>query len=402
MSESEAASRTEQELSIAQLAAEIKKLRENQKEQQPNFLAAIKVLADDLEAWRQGERDYPKAAMLGVIFAYLRPRILVVVGSVFAVTLGAMQVWMLYRQNALITQQNELVGQQNGLISGQSYALRAQSTAALLADVGDDNPASSTRLALLSTFGDIGIDSLIVLARSKSSAGEAARATLSSLIRQLGENQNRISAEQTFQVLKVFLEYRLLDYVSRVPGPTYDYDLRSADRKNREQLERITQRKVAEFAFDGSRFERLSPERLLDPYLLNEPSHYLEINGHLALWSEKQRAEIMKRMTLLFVFYLTYPSNEDDHSLARICRAMYGQSTAEYLSLYEKSIEEFQVIRRLKLDVTALTAVTHVLSKTCGEFAEGYAGSSTFWIDFVPTKEFYDGLLLLRSTAELN
>jgi hypothetical protein len=176
---------------VTELQAELQKLREDIKEQQPGLIGAVRTLLIDWDKWRKGERDYPRAALLGVVFAYLRPRLTIVIGSIAAAILGVAQFWMLNRQNSLIEQQNRL-------IDGQSYALRAQTTAALLNDVDDERPLSHAQLAVLLGFGDIGYESLMLLAKENNQAGETAR-------RALAEKISAMDESKAFDIHLIFL-----------------------------------------------------------------------------------------------------------------------------------------------------------------------------------------------------
>lgn len=140
---------------LAQLRATTARLEEKVKEGQTSLVAALRTLIIDYREFIAGRRDFPQAAVLGAVSAYLRPRVILILGSVAAVLLAASQVWLLGRQNTLIDQQNTL-------IRDQGLALRAQTAAALLADL-DANP-SEAKLSLLAAFGEVGLDSLLLLA----------------------------------------------------------------------------------------------------------------------------------------------------------------------------------------------------------------------------------------------
>lgn len=87
--------------SVEQLSAQLQKLREDIKESQPNILGALRTFVFDVRDWRAGKRDFPQSALLGLVFAYLRPRLVLAVGSVAAVILASAQLWLLWRQNTL-------------------------------------------------------------------------------------------------------------------------------------------------------------------------------------------------------------------------------------------------------------------------------------------------------------
>ena len=149
------------------LRENVRQLREEMKERQPSLLSAIRHLVHDYSAFARGERDFPRAAVVGVAFAYLRPRVVLIMGSFLAVLLASGQVWLLVTQNRLIDQQNRLIAE-------QGYALRAQTTGALLSGINDETPPSESQLSVLAAFGDIGYESLIELSSAEGNAGDAA------------------------------------------------------------------------------------------------------------------------------------------------------------------------------------------------------------------------------------
>lgn len=178
------------EPSLVDLQAQIDQLREEAKEREPSMLGAIRTLVSDMDIWKRGERDYPKAATIGLVLAYLRPRVVLIVGSFAAILFAGGQTWLLARQNALISQQNALLRE-------QGYALRAQTTAALITGL-DSAVITDTQTSLLTAFGDIGFDSLRILASTSGKAGEAARSALV-------EIADRLSADQAGQSLLTLL-----------------------------------------------------------------------------------------------------------------------------------------------------------------------------------------------------
>jgi hypothetical protein len=175
-----------------QTKADIAALEEKSKEREPSLLGAIRTLAADYQQWMQGERDFPKSAVVGAAFAYLRPRIVLMLGSLAAVLVAALQIVMLWRQNALIEQQNSLIEQ-------QGRALAAQTTVSLLTGLEKDNVPRTT-LSVLATFGDIGLDSLLTLAREPEdpSGGAAQRA--------LSMASARFTNAQRGAVIRAFIE----------------------------------------------------------------------------------------------------------------------------------------------------------------------------------------------------
>lgn len=147
---------------IAEVREELAQLRDEIKERESSVLRAIRTLVDDTLAWRRGEQSFPRAASIGLAFAYLRPRIVLVVGSVAAIVIAGIQLWMLLRQldisaqqNELLKQQNALIEQQGELVRQQGYATKAQIAASLLTGLDDEGFLSSVQLESLSIYGDV-------------------------------------------------------------------------------------------------------------------------------------------------------------------------------------------------------------------------------------------------------
>jgi hypothetical protein len=154
------------------------------KEREFSFLRSLKTLAEDLVAWGQGLRpDFPKAAVLGAVFAYLRPRVVILIAGFVAAAMGSLQVWLLLSQNKLIQQQNTLIEAQtkaNRLEAVQSVlsslgtleSFEADSTSYLLEE---QSPQYAIALAQLSAYGSEGIDVLRELASNDGALGFLAR-----------------------------------------------------------------------------------------------------------------------------------------------------------------------------------------------------------------------------------
>lgn len=168
------------------------RLDERLKEGQTNLLAAIKTLFVETQEFAAGKRqNFPQAALTGVVFAYLRPRVVLVLGSLAAIAIAIGQIW-------LLAQQNTLIDQQNALMREQGEALRAQTAAVLLSGLDSDKP-SEIQISLLTAFGDIGFDSLSRLARApRGNAGQVVR-------RAFTEGIGTLSTKQRFAVLDAFM-----------------------------------------------------------------------------------------------------------------------------------------------------------------------------------------------------
>jgi hypothetical protein len=146
------------EPTLQTLQAKIEQLEESIKERENSLLRAIKTFVQDFLTFKAGGRDFPRAATLGLIFAYLRPRLVLALGGLAAVGLAGMQVWLLLSQNKLIEQQNVMIG-------NQARSNRMQAISAMLAGADEKDP-SKLVLAQLSVYGEEGFDVLSALAAS--------------------------------------------------------------------------------------------------------------------------------------------------------------------------------------------------------------------------------------------
>jgi hypothetical protein len=190
-----------QSVSNEALQARIDQLEESLKERDPSVFRAIKTFVQDFAAFKAGERDFPQAAALGLVLAYLRPRIILVIGSLAAVAFAGMQVWLLISQNRLIEQQNTM-------LESQARSNRMQAISALLAGLDSEKPSLAT-LSQLSTFGEEGFDVLfelasrdrsyafpLLLAGVKRHTGEQAARVVERLVLEIGKEITSEPGEQ--------------------------------------------------------------------------------------------------------------------------------------------------------------------------------------------------------------
>jgi len=188
--------------SLQEIQAKMESMEEAIKEREISLLRALRTLMQDYSAFTAGEReDFPRAALLGVVFAYLRRRLIVVVGSLAALVFGVAQIGILMNQNTLIEQQNSL-------LQGQAEADRAQAVAALLSGL-DATDSIRTRIAVaqLIDYGGAGVAPLIRLAADYDSPiGSAARTALS-----------RSASSHSFDEMAEVAE-RLLDAINVAAG----------------------------------------------------------------------------------------------------------------------------------------------------------------------------------------
>lgn len=140
---------------------------EKQKSRDPNILSAIRTLVADIRDYASGKRlDFPTEAIVGVMGAWLRPRLVLVLGSVIATAIAAGEFWLIYRQNEIIERQTQILGDQNRLVEQQARLSRAQAASALLPILQADQaklPAQSE--FALAAYGDVLIDVLLPVIR---------------------------------------------------------------------------------------------------------------------------------------------------------------------------------------------------------------------------------------------
>lgn len=138
------------------LRSELKRLEDLIKERETSFYRALKTLVLDAVDYFKGRREFPQAAVLGAIFAYLRPGIVLVVGALFGGAFAAAQVWLLHSQNQLIARQNQF-------LEAQTDATRLQAMSFLVSSIDPKDPVKS-ELAI-AQLAERGRDAIPVLMR---------------------------------------------------------------------------------------------------------------------------------------------------------------------------------------------------------------------------------------------
>jgi hypothetical protein len=81
------------------------RLRDEMKEREPNRVRATITLVQELFGWARGEGPPSIAAVRGLVFAWLFPRALIVLGSVIGGLALLLQTWILWNQTALLKSQ---------------------------------------------------------------------------------------------------------------------------------------------------------------------------------------------------------------------------------------------------------------------------------------------------------
>ena len=145
-------------LDNAELVARLDRLERTQKEREVSFFRALKTLGEDLAQFRTGEREeFPREAVLGLVFAYLRPRVLIVIGSLAAVSIGVMQLWLLVNQNRLLDQQNTF-------IQSQTESDRVQAVSSIVGAIDLGNSSSvAAGVAQLGAYGEQATEPLLAM-----------------------------------------------------------------------------------------------------------------------------------------------------------------------------------------------------------------------------------------------
>lgn len=146
---------TDARADIAGLQAEIRRLQDQIKEREVFFFRALRTFITDGLEYLQGKRDMPRAAILGLVFAYLRPGIVIVVGSLVGLSVAMLQLYLLYAQNNLIVGQNRILERQSAFFEAQTTATRQQAVSSLIASINTDDPIRrSLAMAQLAEYGN--------------------------------------------------------------------------------------------------------------------------------------------------------------------------------------------------------------------------------------------------------
>lgn len=151
---------------------------ENQiKERETSFFRAAKTFLQDFNEFQRDEnKEFPKSAFLGLLFSYLRPRMILVIGGVFAGIFTLAQVYLLNSQNKLLRAQNELFSTQNAFMQKQTQATEQQAVSMVISRLDSSKPDStSIAIAELAEMGDAGFDVLLRLSRGTGEISQIAK-----------------------------------------------------------------------------------------------------------------------------------------------------------------------------------------------------------------------------------
>lgn len=179
----------EERLEFDALNERLDRLEEASKESEVSLLRSFRTLFDDYHAYHTGAREtFPKSALVGVMFAYLRPRIIVTFAGIAAAIFACLQAWILWNQNTLLDQQNRLLNEQR-----QSNMIEA--LAAVVSSV-DDEESEAVAVALLVAAGDQGFQSLLELVRSRTELGVVASEAL--IMNAATHSEDQVNSVLTF------------------------------------------------------------------------------------------------------------------------------------------------------------------------------------------------------------
>lgn len=90
------------------------------KERETNLFRALKAFSEDIYVFQKDpQKGFPFASLQGLAFAILKRRMLLIIGSLIAVSFTGIQVYLLYNQNKLLNIQNTKIDIQNSLMEAE-------------------------------------------------------------------------------------------------------------------------------------------------------------------------------------------------------------------------------------------------------------------------------------------
>ena len=120
------------------------------KENQYNFFTAIRIFIQDFRDYKNGKREFPESALYGLITAYFRPRMVLVIGAVASGIFGALQIWILVNQNRIIRKQSEIMEVQTSVMEEDTWSNKAATITGLISIL--NNPNDTTKVDLILPF----------------------------------------------------------------------------------------------------------------------------------------------------------------------------------------------------------------------------------------------------------
>lgn len=205
------------------IEARVSATQEDFKERENNLFRALKTFFIDIGEYQSGARsDFPRAAMLGLVFAYMKPRMVLMFGGMFAVFLGLLQVWILIKQN-------ELLEQQNTFLETQTDANKIEAVSVITEKLGDEDISQSNLQAII-TYTPLAFDTLTQIAGTNTVDGMNTRRALASAI-------ERLSTTDAIDVINNQLDWysrRLIHIIS-----TQFYSIAEEQKKTNEDAQNV-------------------------------------------------------------------------------------------------------------------------------------------------------------------
>ena len=141
--------------------------------------------------------------MSGAIFAYLRPRVVLVLGSLGALVFTGVQAWVLWNQNVILRQQNLVM-------EAQTDAADVQAISFMLSSLDPENSLQNeVAITQLGEFGERGYPVLVDLVRSTVFASSTPFSTelAESALRALFGQASSHSPEQVSEVIQLAFNF---------------------------------------------------------------------------------------------------------------------------------------------------------------------------------------------------
>lgn len=101
-------------------------LRDDIRTREPSRIRALLNLAEEIQEWVAGGKPPSPAAIKGVVYSLVFPRLVLVVGSIAASIVLIAQTIIMYRQNEILDAQTRLSSAQSILMRDATLAADAQ------------------------------------------------------------------------------------------------------------------------------------------------------------------------------------------------------------------------------------------------------------------------------------
>ena len=191
---------------LAEFRKRMDGFEETLKEREVHLIKAIITLINDWNSYTTGAREkFPREALMGLIYAYIRPRIAIAVAGFGAMLFAAIQVWLLLQQNQLISKQNEIANSQAGI--AQMTAINGVLNTLLIGNSGQSVDVEELAISQMAVYSDQSFEVLAELGRNAGELGALAR---SAILR----GGNTHSIEQSAIALGVFSDRFAIDHSS--------------------------------------------------------------------------------------------------------------------------------------------------------------------------------------------